>query len=446
MSGAQRNIAQSIRSTQSAIDSTQLRLASGKDVNSAIDNPANYFLSLSLSQKADDLSRLLDGIASNLKVVEEATSGAQAISKLLDTAEALLDEAREELYSGDLTSLVTELTPSDIAAILAANPGLSYSAASQSFYRVSAGTATWSAANAAALSATLVEPDGVIGVEGVTGHLANITSADENAFIQSMGAFNKWLGGSDSAVEGTWRWTSGPEEGEKFWQGTAGGSAPSGSYANWGAGEPNNSGNEDTVHMRADGFWNDQPGTSAYRYVIEWDASLFVTTTDEKLAARAREYSAQYATILEQIDFLAQDAHYRGINLLAGEDMRTNFNTTRSSFLITEGMDATSYGLNLSNTNFLQLSRLELSREQIEQARGQMRRYVAGLSTDYSIISVRLDFTKGDIDVHRAGASSLVDADKNELGAELLALQLRQQLQITSLNLASQVGITRLLS
>jgi flagellin-like hook-associated protein FlgL len=443
LTAAQNALVQSAKNTQAAIDKAQSRLASGKAVNSALDGPSSFFTARALSQTAGDLSKLLDGITLNIQTIKGAAAGADAITKLIDQAEALLDEAAVELYSGTYTSLITSLSASDIAAILAANPGVSYSAATHSFYRVGA-PATWAAANAAAQAATLIEPAGVSGVSGVTGHLANITSATENAYVDGLVAGNAWLGGSDAGVEGTWRWVAGPEAGDQFWQGGSGGSTVGASYANWGAGEPNNSGNEDYVHMRADGRWNDQASGTSYQYVMEWDESLFVSQVDPKLVERAAEYTKQYLKIMDQITMLAKDTQFRGIQLLKGENMRTDFNVKRTSFLETEGMDATAAGLGLVTSNFLQLDFLNLAKEQVRAAKNDVRSYASTLAMDLNIMSIRLDFTKSTIGVHEEGASALVDADKNEVGAELLALNVKQQLQTMALRLASQSFIQRL--
>ena len=50
---------------------------------------------------------------------------------------------------------------------------------------------------------------------GLGGHLVTLTSADENAFVHGLtGGGAAWLGASDAAVEGEWRWLSGPEAGQ----------------------------------------------------------------------------------------------------------------------------------------------------------------------------------------------------------------------------------------
>ena len=103
LTGVQNAIAQSIKKTEGLLDKVQLRLASGKDVNSAIDNPTNFFISRSLLQKANDLMRLLDDISTSIGAIKAATTGAEAILRLIDQADSLLDEAQIELYSGEHT-------------------------------------------------------------------------------------------------------------------------------------------------------------------------------------------------------------------------------------------------------------------------------------------------------------------------------------------------------
>lgn len=207
LSATQNALVTSIKNTQRVLDKVQQTLATGKDVNSALDNPSSFFLSRSLSNRADDLMKLLDGISLNIGAIKGAMAGAEAILELLDLADALLDEAHAELYAGDETSLVTSLSAADVTAILAANPGVQYSPDTRSFYRL-AGPANWVTANANARAATLIQPPGVVGVAGVGGHLTNITSQTENDFVNALLPGNGWIGGSDAAVEGEWRFRS----------------------------------------------------------------------------------------------------------------------------------------------------------------------------------------------------------------------------------------------
>jgi gliding motility-associated-like protein len=107
---------------------------------------------------------------------------------------------------------------------------------------------------------------------GLKGYLATITSEAENNFIWEKTKGVGWIGASDSAVEGVWRWVTGPEAGTQFWQGGANGSPVNGMYSNWNNGEPNNvqktwGEDEDYAHINMNPnakprSWNDLPNRS----------------------------------------------------------------------------------------------------------------------------------------------------------------------------------------
>jgi hypothetical protein len=114
---------------------------------------------------------------------------------------------------------------------------------------------TWTAAKAAAEAKTLA---------GLTGYLVTITSASEQSFVltNNVTSVGRWMGASDAATEGAWRWVTGPEAGVQFWSGSSGGSALNGAYKNWPSSEPNNSADEDYGHFwPSSGLWNDAPDT-----------------------------------------------------------------------------------------------------------------------------------------------------------------------------------------
>jgi hypothetical protein len=97
----------------------------------------------------------------------------------------------------------------------------------------------------------------------MAGYLATVTSAAEGDFI--FGNVNTtfgWAGGNDNVTEGEWRWVTGPEAGQVFWNGGPGGSAPGGAFANWDGGEPNNCcGGENFLQINWNvTAWNDHGG------------------------------------------------------------------------------------------------------------------------------------------------------------------------------------------
>ena len=148
--------------------------------------------------------------------------------------------------------------------------GLFYNPANGHYYEyVSAPGMTWADAKAAAESRELF---------GLKGYLATVTSAEENAFITPKLGGDGWMGASDAAIEGQWRWVTGPEAGTLFWTGTGSGSSVDGNYENWGDGEPNNAGEEDYAHfISSNGKWNDYAFNNGAisGYIVEYGGAGF---------------------------------------------------------------------------------------------------------------------------------------------------------------------------
>ncbi len=83
-----------IQGAQSVVDRTSLRLSTGKDVNSPLDSPDNFFTSQRLSFRASDLTRLVDGIERSISVIKQALNGVEALESLLEQAEAIATESQ----------------------------------------------------------------------------------------------------------------------------------------------------------------------------------------------------------------------------------------------------------------------------------------------------------------------------------------------------------------
>ena len=92
-SGIRQNLF-SLQQTSDLISLTQNRLATGKKVNSAIDNPTNFFVAQGLNSRAADLNDKLDGVSNSLKTVEAADRGITGITKLVKNAQSIVSQAR----------------------------------------------------------------------------------------------------------------------------------------------------------------------------------------------------------------------------------------------------------------------------------------------------------------------------------------------------------------
>ena len=153
----------------------------------------------------------------------------------------------------------------------------------------------------------------------------------------------------------------------------------------------------------------------------------------------------QYNEILDQIDQLAKDSGYKGVNLLQGNDLKVIFNEDRSSYLTITGTfaDTSEDGLNISRaadwTNPDNVA-IEASITELEDAVTSLRNMASEFGNNYSIVENRENFTESLINVLEEGSDKLTLADMNEESANMLALQTRQQLAINSLSLASQAA------
>ncbi|MDH2380962.1 flagellin [Bradyrhizobium sp. CER78] len=102
----------SLQSTADLLSTTQNRLATGKKVNTALDNPTNFFTAQSLDNRASDINNLLDGIGNGVQVLQAANTGITSLQKLVDTAKSI---ANQVLQSP--TGYTTRSTVSSAAAI-----------------------------------------------------------------------------------------------------------------------------------------------------------------------------------------------------------------------------------------------------------------------------------------------------------------------------------------
>ncbi|WP_417309575.1 flagellin [Devosia sp.] len=165
------------------------------------------------------------------------------------------------------------------------------------------------------------------------------------------------------------------------------------------------------------------------------------TSTVQVTNPKRDELRNQYNDLLSQIDQLAKDSGFNGVNLLNGDGLSVLFNEDGSSKLDINGVTNDAAGLGLTelsagdfDTNTSINSTLNTLKAGIDTLRTQSSKFGSQLS----VVETRQDFTKNMINVLETGAANLTLADTNEEAANLLALQTRQQLSSTALSLASQ--------
>ena len=171
-----------------------------------------------------------------------------------------------------------------------------------------------------------------------------------------------------------------------------------------------------------------------------FEAIAAISWDDDKISDSSDSFQASYVLLLNQYDNLLNDAFYKGINLLQGQNLQINFNEDRSSKVEVKGVKADSESLGLVTKEWTNAGDIEKSISELESAISSLRSFASAFGNYYSIVTTRQDFTENLINVLEEGADKLTLADMNEESANMLALQTSQQLAINSLSLASQAA------
>lgn len=355
----------SLQNTQSLMDTTQERLSTGKKVNSALDNPSSFYTAQSLTNRASDLSSLLDSMGQGIQTIKAANEGIESITEFVQQAKSVANQARDEANKVASSSGMYDSTKIEDATKFQLS--VTYNGETQSVEV----TAPKAAANG------------------------------EEMAVAIQTALKKLTFGTPATALG----------GDVF-----------------------------EVTYEDDAFKMTSANGEEAKISFEVGGAKMDATAGN--ANRVKAIS-QFNDILDQIDQLAKDSGYKGVNLLGGTDQSLTviFNEDRSSNLTIQGVDASTKGLDISRvTNWGSNTNIDASIEEVEDAVNELRNMASEFGNNYSIVQNREDFTENLINVLEEGSDKLVLADMNEESANMLALQTRQQLGVNSLSLASQAA------
>lgn len=393
-----KGVRQNLLAMQSTVDlmgRTQNRLATGKKVNSALDNPTSYFVSAGLENRANDLSRLLDSMGLGIKTLEAADNGIKSIKKMIETAQGT---ARQALQAASSTANFrsSQVYTRD-TVLLGSAP--QFQATDQVNITVDGATAN------IAFHATDLNTMGEL-IDSINSN-ATLNSPIKRVHA-SLDAAGKLIieaiNGGDLTVAITDTVT-----------GTT---------------------NTNTLA--------DLLGTGITQ--AEANASTAARTGAPNTIRET--LAKQFEDLKSQIDQLIKDTGYNGTNLLNGDSLKVLFNETNTTSITVEGVTFDSQGLGLSalvngtsddTTNKWQ-SDYEIGEalDKLDRAMNLVRAQASNFGSNLIVLQTRQDFTKQAITTLNGGSDLLVLADTNEEGANLLALQTRQQLSTQALSLASQ--------
>lgn len=399
-------VRQNLLSMQSTVDlmgRTQNRLATGKKVNSALDNPTNYFVAAGLENRSTDLSRLLDSMGLAIKTLEAADNGISSIKKLIETAQGT---ARQALQAASSTARVKS---ANTTAYTSATTTASLGVQTGDTLKIDIGGGR---SMTIALDDTSTDTIGEI-VNAINSNTTASTGLNGDGAVRVRASLS-----SDGKLQI----------------------------------ENVTGGNLDFTYTQ---------GTGSTKDLSTLFGSAATGTTSSVQATQNAIRSSladQFETLKTQIDQLIKDTGYNGVNLLNGDTLKVLFNETNTTSIDVKGVVFNSQGLGLAPvTNGISQdtpfkwqsdSEIQSALTKLDAALNTVRSQASNFGSNLIVLQTRQDFTKHSILTLNAGADLLTLADTSEEGANLLALQTRQQLSTQALSMASQTdqAVLRLFS
>jgi flagellin len=372
----------SLQSSVKLLDRTQERLSTGKKVNSALDNPTNFFTALSHTSRANDLLGFKDAIAEAIQTIKAADTAVTGIKTLIASAKALAEDAKGQVGASNLTQTLTLNTITGLA-------GATLSVGGVQFTALAAGSTTVQAGTGFSLGTTAAQT------------AMNLAAAINN---HSPGTTTE----ATASVSGT----------------TLTISVRSGAVMG-----------DTTISAGATSTLGDA-ATALF------SESAIGTGTGTEMAAKV----SKYATFISQITDLQKDAYYKGKNLLGGaaggsNDMVVRFGNNHS--LTVGSFDGSATGLSLSLTavnSWAAESDITADITKLEAALDTLKVKSSDLSSNLAIVNTRSDWITSIANVLQTGADNLTLADSNEEGANMLMLQTRQSLSTSALSMSAQAA------
>ncbi|WP_316179111.1 MULTISPECIES: flagellin [unclassified Bradyrhizobium] len=491
----------SLQSTAQLLATTQNNLSTGKKVNSALDNPTNFFTAQGLDNRASDISNLLDGIGNGVQVLQAANTGITSLQKLVDSAKSIANQVlqssvgystKSSVTSAALTgATATDLLGSSSTAVTGSvvnNDNTSSAVAITGSTKLSgtAGTASNNLATGITSGETLVVNGTtftfVTGTSssgtniGIGDSVSNLLSAIQTqtgvtasitagAITLTPPAAGLTLSGSTGTLGKLGLTAVGDGlSGQTLTVGATGGGTATSITFGLGTGQVKSL-NDLNAKLAANNLQatvdsstgkisitttNDAAsatigaigGTSAAASQAFNGLTAAAPVADATAQTQRASLVSQYNNVLAQINTTASDASFNGVNLLNGDTLKLTFNENGKSTLSITGVTFNSAGLGLSTltsgTDFLDNSSANKVIGVLNSASSTLRNEASTLGSNLSVVQVRQDFNKNLINVLQTGSSNLTLADTNEEAANSQALSTRQSIAVSALSLANQ--------
>ncbi|MEN6373897.1 MAG: flagellin [Smithella sp.] len=188
-------------------------------------------------------------------------------------------------------------------------------------------------------------------------------------------------------------------------------------------------------------------GIDSLSDLIDTAKALAKSALSADTSAEVATYITQFNAVLDEIDAVADDSIYSGINLLMGDDLEISIGEEASDKITVNGTNCDTTGLGLAqitddwwDTSSADSTAINSVMVTLDTAKSTLRSNAKSLSSQLNIVTNREDFTESMISILKEGAGNLVNADTTEEGVNLTTLQTQQSLGIQSLSIASSAS------
>jgi flagellin-like hook-associated protein FlgL len=152
------------------------------------------------------------------------------------------------------------------------------------------------------------------------------------------------------------------------------------------------------------------------------------------------DLEADFEKVMAEMNKIYQDAGYKGVNLINGNDLTVTTNENQTTQVISSStLNVTGIGFSAATVSWSTASNIDVSISESVVALATLRTTASSFSADLGLLNTREDFTGEIIETLESGAGLLVNASLEEESANLLALQTRQSLGTSALTFANQV-------
>lgn len=434
-----------LRTTDKLLSRTNERLASGKDVNRAIDNPVNFFASMSLTDRASGLEARLDGIGQAVSTLKAAEAGVKGVRTLIANMEALVNQARDEVDIRARRTLGEQFNELlEQAQELAKDSGYQGTNLLQNNERLTVQFAD-------RFDQSLMMIDG-INIEGPGIGGSGVRNDDGEVPPSSVVGIREISAQASQASVGSVAFSSSAasrsSSASRASQASAGGLASIASASSVSS----------QASIASQGRVSALPpqGSIPARASQASVGTVAATPSEASVASRPEISSAGSTATAASVSSLASIASRAAVAsagsvaAIAAQTIVQQYAFTLNVSLDELGTDQIlgiqSHGTNSTATGEHEVDwgspkfkdHLKMVAIQLEKMDNALRVELSNIATNTSVLNIREEFTEEMRTTLLEGSDKLVLADMNEEGANLLALETRQQLGLEALNLATQ--------